>query len=297
MSSGQSEIQNCHTYDCICIAKVTKYDELLSYKLSQLSRSLNHSHYCSLLIFDLQERRRRRVKLVYGTWRPTSEDLSEARLRDVFLRRFLEHFGPQAAVRVRVPRIKALALLCCSAAFGLQVAAMRPLVLLVGLACLVLVAEAKGAGAGSVTALDDDVLGLIVFKADVVYHEGRLVTCNEDDERPCAWVGITCDPLTSRVPGLSLAVFSLSGKVVRGLLRLESLQSLSLSRNNLSGDLPTDLGRLPYLQSLDVSTNAFSSAIPLSRRASSATAAPSETSRWPTHSPATSRATSAGAPC
>lgn len=50
--------------------------------------------------------------------------------------------------------------------FGLQVAAMRHLVLLV-LVHLVFLAEAKGgAGAGSAAALDDDVLGLIVFKAD-----------------------------------------------------------------------------------------------------------------------------------
>ncbi|XP_052149677.1 probable LRR receptor-like serine/threonine-protein kinase IRK [Oryza glaberrima] len=139
---------------------------------------------------------------------------------------------------------------------------MRALVVLVGLACLAFVAEAKGGGAASAAALDDDVLGLIVFKADVVDPEGRLATWSEDDERPCAWAGVTCDPLTGRVAGLSLAGYGLSGKLGRGLLRLESLQSLSLSGNNFSGDLPADLARLPDLQSLDLSANAFSGAIP-----------------------------------
>ncbi|KQK21801.1 probable LRR receptor-like serine/threonine-protein kinase IRK [Brachypodium distachyon] len=139
---------------------------------------------------------------------------------------------------------------------------MHPLLLV--LVHLVFLAEAKGAGrgAGSVAALNDDVLGLIVFKADVVDPEGRLATWSEDDERACAWAGVTCDPRTSRVSGLSLDGFGLSGKLGRGLLRLESLQSLSLSRNNFSGDLPADLARLPDLQSLDLSSNAFSGAVP-----------------------------------
>lgn len=139
---------------------------------------------------------------------------------------------------------------------------MRPLLLLV-LAHLVFSAEAKGGGgAASVAALNDDVLGLIVFKADVVDPEGRLATWSEDDERACAWAGVTCDARTGRVSGLNLAGFGLSGKLGRGLLRLESLQSLSLPSNNFSGDIPADLARLPDLQSLDLSSNAFSGAIP-----------------------------------
>ncbi|KAL6902036.1 hypothetical protein ACP4OV_004912 [Aristida adscensionis] len=134
---------------------------------------------------------------------------------------------------------------------------MRPLALLV-LAHLVLLADAKGGGAG----LDDDVLGLIVFKADVADPDGRLATWSEDDERACAWTGVTCDARTSRVSGLSLAGFGLSGKLGRGLLRLEALQSLSLARNNLSGDVPPELARLPALQTLDLSSNAFSGAVP-----------------------------------
>ena len=44
-----------------------------------------------------------------------------------------------------------------------------------------LVHEAKGGVAGA--GLDDDVLGLIVFKADVSDPDGRLVMRSKDDER------------------------------------------------------------------------------------------------------------------
>ncbi|XP_025792240.1 probable LRR receptor-like serine/threonine-protein kinase IRK isoform X2 [Panicum hallii] len=139
---------------------------------------------------------------------------------------------------------------------------MRPLALLVlaHLAALLAVAGAKGGAAGG--GLNDDVLGLIVFKADVSDPEGRLATWSEDDERPCAWDGVTCEPRTGRVSALSLAGFGLSGKLGRGLLRLEALQSLSLAHNNLSGDVPAELARLPALQTLDLSANAFTGPIP-----------------------------------
>ncbi|KAK1650261.1 hypothetical protein QYE76_068066 [Lolium multiflorum] len=140
---------------------------------------------------------------------------------------------------------------------------MRPLLLLpLLLAHLVFPAEAKTGGTASVAALNDDVLGLIVFKADVVDPEGRLATWSEDDERACSWAGVTCDPHTGRVSDLNLAGFGLSGRLGRGLLRLESLQSLSLAANNFSGDVPADLARLPGLRSLDLARNAFSGAIP-----------------------------------
>lgn len=139
---------------------------------------------------------------------------------------------------------------------------MQPLALLVlaHLAALAAAAEARGGVAGA--GLGDDVLGLIVFKADVSDPDGRLATWSEDDERPCAWDGVTCDARTGRVSALSLAGFGLSGKLGRGLLRLEALQSLSLARNNLSGDVPADLARLPALQTLDLSANAFAGAVP-----------------------------------
>ena len=64
---------------------------------------------------------------------------------------------------------------------------MRPLALLIvaHLAALLAVAAAKGGAAGA--GLNDDVLGLIVFKADVSDPEGRLATWSEES------CGFGCD--------------------------------------------------------------------------------------------------------
>ncbi|XP_038988907.1 probable LRR receptor-like serine/threonine-protein kinase IRK isoform X2 [Phoenix dactylifera] len=111
-------------------------------------------------------------------------------------------------------------------------------------------------------ALNDDVLGLIVFKADLRDPDSKLVSWNEDDDDPCHWIGVKCDPKTNRVAELSLDGFSLSGKIGRGLLQLQSLRTLSLSKNNFSGSLSSDLLRLESLRNLDLSENKLSGPIP-----------------------------------
>ncbi|NP_001290509.1 probably inactive leucine-rich repeat receptor-like protein kinase At3g28040 precursor [Elaeis guineensis] len=111
-------------------------------------------------------------------------------------------------------------------------------------------------------ALNDDVLGLIVFKADLREPDSKLVSWNEDDDEPCCWTGIKCEPKTNRVTELSLNGFSLSGKIGRGLLQLQSLRTLSLSKNNFSGTLSSDLLRLESLRNLDLSENKLSGPIP-----------------------------------
>jgi len=67
---------------------------------------------------------------------------------------------------------------------------------------------------------NDDVLGLIMFKAGLEDPKGKLSTWNEDDYSPCNWVGVKCDPINNRVSSLVLDGFSLSGHIDRGLLRL-----------------------------------------------------------------------------
>ncbi|XP_020590118.1 probable LRR receptor-like serine/threonine-protein kinase IRK [Phalaenopsis equestris] len=110
--------------------------------------------------------------------------------------------------------------------------------------------------------LNDDVLGLIVFKADLKDSDSKLSSWNEDDETPCNWLGVKCDPISNRVLELTLNGLSLSGKLGRGLLQLQNLQTLSLSRNNLSGSLMAELLRLERLQSVDLSHNSFTGSIP-----------------------------------
>ncbi|CAK9323419.1 unnamed protein product [Citrullus colocynthis] len=118
----------------------------------------------------------------------------------------------------------------------------------------------------SVSALDtvfnDDVLGLIVFKAGLQDPMGKLVTWNEDDETPCNWFGVKCNPKTNRVSELVLDGFSLSGHIDRGLLRLQFLQILSLANNNFTGTINSALSHLVNLQFIDFSDNSLSGPIP-----------------------------------
>ncbi|KAL0003535.1 hypothetical protein SO802_017316 [Lithocarpus litseifolius] len=110
--------------------------------------------------------------------------------------------------------------------------------------------------------LNDDVLGLIVFKADIQDPNGKLVSWNEDDDSPCNWVGVKCNPRSNRVSELNLDGFSLSGHIGRGLLQLQSLRKLSLAKNNLTGTITPNIARLDSLRVLDLSENGLSGAIP-----------------------------------
>ncbi|GMH05024.1 hypothetical protein Nepgr_006864 [Nepenthes gracilis] len=106
--------------------------------------------------------------------------------------------------------------------------------------------------------LNDDVLGLIVFKVDIQDPLGKLASWNEDDDSPCTnWVGVKCNPRSNRVTELVLDDFSLSGRIGRGLIQLQFLRKLSLSRNNLTGIIPATIIRLPNLRTLDLSENSL----------------------------------------
>ncbi|XP_050212902.1 leucine-rich repeat receptor-like protein kinase PXC2 [Mercurialis annua] len=109
---------------------------------------------------------------------------------------------------------------------------------------------------------NDDVLGLIVFKAGIQDPDYKLSSWNEDDVNSCNWVGVKCDPKTQRVTELVLDGFSLSGHIGRGLIRLQFLQILSLSNNNFSGSINPDLAQLGALQVIDLSYNHLSGVIP-----------------------------------
>ncbi|KAI3800025.1 hypothetical protein L1987_35332 [Smallanthus sonchifolius] len=110
--------------------------------------------------------------------------------------------------------------------------------------------------------LDDDVLGLIVFKADLQDPDGKLVSWNEDDDCPCKWKGVRCNPRSNRVSALVLDGFGLSGKMGRGLMQLKFLSKLSLARNNLTGSIGVNIGQLTNLRVIDLSENSFSGPVP-----------------------------------
>ncbi|XP_047059730.1 probably inactive leucine-rich repeat receptor-like protein kinase At3g28040 [Lolium rigidum] len=112
--------------------------------------------------------------------------------------------------------------------------------------------------------VNEEVLGLVVFRSALTDPSGALSTWAESDATPCGWSHVECDPATSRVLRLALdglALSSTSG-LPRGLDRLPALQSLSLANNKLSGALRPGLSLLPSLRSLDLSRNALSGNLP-----------------------------------
>ncbi|OVA19091.1 Protein kinase domain [Macleaya cordata] len=117
--------------------------------------------------------------------------------------------------------------------------------------------------------LNDDVLGLIVFKSDLHDPSSNLITWNEDDENPCSWKYIKCDPTTGRVSEVSLDGLGLSGKMNRGLEKLQKLQFLSLAHNNFSGNISPELSLISGLKKLNLSHNSLSGRIPAALNLSS----------------------------
>ncbi|KAK4348676.1 hypothetical protein RND71_031431 [Anisodus tanguticus] len=109
---------------------------------------------------------------------------------------------------------------------------------------------------------NDDILGLMVFKADVQDPQGKLVSWNEEDDSPCYWNGIKCNPRSNRVSQIVLDGFGLSGKISRGLMRLQFLRKLSLVKNNFTGSISVSVVGLANLRVLDLSENNLFGPIP-----------------------------------
>ncbi|KAL3615799.1 hypothetical protein CASFOL_040093 [Castilleja foliolosa] len=122
---------------------------------------------------------------------------------------------------------------------------------------LLLLVQSSNSGGG----LNDDVLGLIAFKAGLTDPQSNLTSWNEEDNSPSNWVGVTCDPTTNRVSELNLDGLSLSGHIGKGLIQLQNLKVLKLPRNNISGPISV-LAQIPSLQVIDLSENILSGSIP-----------------------------------
>ncbi|KAK7340820.1 hypothetical protein VNO77_21534 [Canavalia gladiata] len=112
--------------------------------------------------------------------------------------------------------------------------------------------------------LNDDVLGLIVFKSDLHDPSSYLASWNEDDVNACSWQFVQCNPQTGRVSEVSLDGLGLSGKIGRGLERLQHLTVLSLSHNNITGSISPALTLSNSLERLNLSHNGLSGPIPTS---------------------------------
>ncbi|KAJ1443095.1 Tyrosine-protein kinase, catalytic domain [Sesbania bispinosa] len=112
--------------------------------------------------------------------------------------------------------------------------------------------------------LNDDVLGLIVFKSDLHDPSSYLASWNEDDVSPCSWQFVQCNPQSGRVSEVSLDGLGLSGKIGRGLEKLQHLTVLSLSHNNLTGTISPSLTLSNSLERLNLSHNGLSGPLPTS---------------------------------
>ncbi|XP_076919234.1 probably inactive leucine-rich repeat receptor-like protein kinase At3g28040 [Bidens hawaiensis] len=110
--------------------------------------------------------------------------------------------------------------------------------------------------------LNEEVLGLTVFKSFITDPSSHLSSWNQDDNTPCSWKFITCNPVTGKVTGIALDELSLSGKVGKGLEKLQNLKVLSLADNNFTGNINPDLSLLANLEQLNLSRNGFSDRIP-----------------------------------
>ncbi|CBI39439.3 unnamed protein product, partial [Vitis vinifera] len=112
--------------------------------------------------------------------------------------------------------------------------------------------------------INDDVLGLIVFKSGLHDPSSRLDSWSEDDDSPCSWEFVQCNPSTGRVSEVSVDGLGLSGKIGRGLEKLQNLKVLSLSFNNFSGSISPELALITGLERLNLSHNSLSGRIPSS---------------------------------
>jgi len=116
--------------------------------------------------------------------------------------------------------------------------------------------------ASSSLEVNDDILGMIVFKVDLQDPKMALNSWNEDDDSPCSWKYVKCDPSNGRVTEIVLEGLGLSGKIGRGLERLEYLRKFSVAHNNFSGDLNPDVAQIASLKFLNMSYNKLSGRIP-----------------------------------
>ncbi|XP_050237446.1 probably inactive leucine-rich repeat receptor-like protein kinase At3g28040 [Mercurialis annua] len=111
--------------------------------------------------------------------------------------------------------------------------------------------------------LNDDVLGLIVFKSHLNDPSSSLSSWSEDDDSPCSWKFLKCNP-NGRVSHVLLDGVGLSGKLGKGLQKLQHLKVLSLSNNNFSGEISHDISLIPNLEKLNLSHNSLTGIIPFS---------------------------------
>ena len=106
-----------------------------------------------------------------------------------------------------------------------------------------------------------EVEALLRFKKQLKDPLHRLDSWKVSDS-PCEFFGVSCDPITGLVTGISLDNQSLSGEISPSISELQSLRSLVLPSNLLSGNLPAELNKCSNLRVLNVSGNHLIGTLP-----------------------------------
>ncbi|GMI83048.1 C-terminally encoded peptide receptor 2 [Hibiscus trionum] len=84
----------------------------------------------------------------------------------------------------------------------------------------------------------------------------------KESDSPCNFYGVTCDPVSGNVTGISLTGKSLSGEISPSISMLQSLQNLSLPENAISGELPEEVNHCSNLRVLNLTDNKMVGVIP-----------------------------------
>ncbi|XP_039144045.1 receptor kinase-like protein Xa21 [Dioscorea cayenensis subsp. rotundata] len=93
----------------------------------------------------------------------------------------------------------------------------------------------------------DDELALLAFKSTITVDPSQAMASWNSSLHFCEWLGVTCSHRhPTRVTGISLEGFGLSGEVLTSLSNLTFLQRLHLPNNNLHGHIPQELDSIPY---------------------------------------------------
>ncbi|KAH9607500.1 hypothetical protein KSS87_017432 [Heliosperma pusillum] len=110
--------------------------------------------------------------------------------------------------------------------------------------------------------LSPDGEALVSFRTSVLSSDGILLKWRPEDQDPCRWKGVTCDPKSRRVIQLDLSHHKLSGQIPPDIGKLDRLQILALNDNGFYGKIPSELGNCTQLQTLSLQTNFLSYQIP-----------------------------------